>query len=86
MRASWSAPPPSARARLAARVGERAEVLVDSVTDGAALARSAGDAPEIDGVVRAAAGKRASLRAGDWAEIEITGHDTYDLTGRLITE
>ncbi len=35
--------------RLAARVGKRMRVLVDSVENGEAIARSEGDAPEIDG-------------------------------------
>src|SRR5262249_13222776 len=38
--------------RLAARVGTRVRVLVDEVVDGVALARSAAEAPQIDGVVR----------------------------------
>jgi ribosomal protein S12 methylthiotransferase len=68
--------------RLAARVGQRLRVLVDSVTDGVASARSAADAPQIDGVVRiGAAGK---LRAGAWADVEIVASDSYDLTGRLM--
>jgi ribosomal protein S12 methylthiotransferase len=68
--------------RLRARVGERVRVLVDEVTPDGALARSAAEAPQIDGVVRiAAAGK---LRAGDWAEVQIVGADAYDLTGRLV--
>jgi len=78
--------------RLAARVGRRARVLVDEVADGVATARSAAEAPQIDGVVRiaataAAANGRdqsaAALRAGQWAEVEIVGADTYDLAGRL---
>ena len=68
--------------RLRARVGERVRVLVDEVAADGALARSAAEAPQIDGVVRiAAAGK---LRAGDWAEVQIVGADAYDLTGRLV--
>jgi ribosomal protein S12 methylthiotransferase len=70
------------RARLAQRVGRRARVLVDTVEDGVALARSAAEAPQIDGVVRIpAAGK---LRAGDWAQVQIVAADDYDLTGRLV--
>ncbi|HEV3182765.1 MAG TPA: 30S ribosomal protein S12 methylthiotransferase RimO, partial [Steroidobacteraceae bacterium] len=87
--------------RLAARVGTRVRVLVDAVADGAATARSAAEAPQIDGVVRIAtrgkprAGEKnlarlrpgaknaARLRAGEWADVELTGADTYDLTGRL---
>ena len=67
--------------RLARRVGERARVLVDEVQDGRALARSAAEAPQIDGVVRIEHAGR--LRAGDWADVEIVATDAYDLTGRL---
>src|SRR5579872_2205992 len=52
-------------ARLARRVGTRMRVLVDSVSEEGAVARSEADAPEIDGVVRIAAA--GGLRAGDWA-------------------
>jgi ribosomal protein S12 methylthiotransferase len=84
--------------RLASRVGQQLRVLVDEVTaDGTAIARSAGEAPQIDGVVRVAAtaqvrghgrGERKPsplppLRAGEWADVEITAADTYDLTARL---
>jgi len=68
--------------RLRARVGERVRVLVDEVTPDGALARSAAEAPQIDGVVRIAAA--GNLRAGDWAEVQIVGADAYDLTGRLV--
>jgi len=37
---------------------------------------------EIDGVVRIA--KAGKLRAGDWAEVEITGADAYDLEARIL--
>jgi ribosomal protein S12 methylthiotransferase len=68
--------------RLAARVGERMRVLVDTVADGAAVARSEADAPEIDGVVRiAAAGK---TRGGEFADVEIVAASAYDLAGRLV--
>jgi ribosomal protein S12 methylthiotransferase len=68
--------------RLQARVGRRMRVLVDEVGEAGAVARSAADAPQIDGVVRISeAGK---LRAGDWAEVEIVAADAYDLTGRLV--
>ncbi|MGH8310323.1 MAG: 30S ribosomal protein S12 methylthiotransferase RimO, partial [Steroidobacteraceae bacterium] len=67
--------------RLAARVGLGMRVLVDSVEDGSAIARSAGDAPEIDGVVRIERAQR--LRAGDFADVEIVGSDAYDLRARL---
>ena len=68
-------------ARLARRIGTRMRVLVDSVGEQGAVARSEADAPEIDGVVRIAAAGR--LRPGDWADVEITASDTYDLSARL---
>ena len=78
--------------RLAARVGQRVRVLVDEVSENVALARSAAEAPQIDGIVRietAAGRKRAGemkfrgLRAGEFAAVEIVAADAYDLTGRL---
>jgi ribosomal protein S12 methylthiotransferase len=69
--------------RLASRVGRRMRVLVDSVEKNTAIARSEADAPEIDGVVRIAKGSK--LRVGDWAEVEITAADEYDLKARLVT-
>jgi ribosomal protein S12 methylthiotransferase len=68
-------------ARLARRVGQRLTVLVDRVSDGIALARTAGDAPEIDGVVRIPAS--SATRPGEFVEATITSADTYDLEGRL---
>ena len=68
-------------ARLARRVGQRLTVLVDRVSDGIALARTAGDAPEIDGVVRIPAS--GATRPGEFVEATITSADTYDLEGRL---
>jgi len=68
--------------RLQLRVGKRMRVLVDSVASGSAIARSEGDAPEIDGVVHLeSAGK---LKMGDWAEVEITSADDYDLHAKIV--
>jgi ribosomal protein S12 methylthiotransferase len=69
--------------RLAARVGRKLRVLVDSVEKNIAIARSEADAPEIDGVVRIP--KAGKLRAGDWADVEIVAAGEYDLEGRLIS-
>ncbi|TAK54643.1 MAG: 30S ribosomal protein S12 methylthiotransferase RimO [Gammaproteobacteria bacterium] len=68
--------------RLAARIGSRTRVLVDGVEDRLAIARSAAEAPEIDGVVRIA--DPGTLRPGDHAEVEITGADAYDLSARRL--
>jgi ribosomal protein S12 methylthiotransferase len=70
--------------RLADRVGTRMRVLVDEISGEVAIARSAADAPQIDGVVRIALPRGgARLRAGDWADVEIVSADAYDLAGRL---
>ena len=66
--------------RLAQRIGKRMRVLIDRVADGVAVARTPGDAPEIDGVVRISAS--AATRPGEFIEVEITGADTYDLEAR----
>jgi ribosomal protein S12 methylthiotransferase len=70
--------------RLAARVGREETVLVDSIEDGMAIARSRGDAPEIDGVVRVKRG--AKLAVGEFARVKITGADAYDLTATVVKE
>ncbi len=64
-------------ARLQARVGSEQTVLVDSVDEEGALARGAGDAPEIDGVVRVRNGH--DLRPGDFAAVRIVDADAHDL-------
>ncbi len=66
--------------RLATRIGRTLTVLVDEVQGATAIARSAADAPQIDGVVRIEGG--GALRAGEFAQVKITGADAYDLTGR----
>jgi ribosomal protein S12 methylthiotransferase len=68
--------------RLAARVGQRVRVLIDEVSENGALARSAAEAPQIDGVVRIEK-NIARLRAGEFTDVEIVAADAYDLTGRL---
>ncbi len=69
-------------ARLETRVGRRCRVLVDSVERGAAIARSAGEAPEIDGMVRVRGGGK--LPVGEFAEVEIIAAGTYDLEARPV--
>jgi len=68
------------RARLLARIGRRCRVLVDAIEGDTAIARSASDAPEIDGVVRIA--DASGLQVGRFAEVRITGAGTYDLEAR----
>jgi ribosomal protein S12 methylthiotransferase len=69
-------------ARLAHRVGSTMTVLVDGhAEDGTALARSAADAPEIDGTVHIAAGGK--LAVGSFARALITGAGDHDLAARI---
>ena len=70
------------RAKLRARVGRRITVLVDAVRpDGVAVARSAADAPEIDGKVFVRGGAR--LKPGEFAEVTVERADAFDLVARL---
>lgn len=74
-------------ARLARRVGTRERVLVDAIEGqgrgAAAIARSYADAPEIDGTVRIKGAGVGKLTVGQFADVEITAADTYDLAARL---
>jgi ribosomal protein S12 methylthiotransferase len=63
--------------RLAARIGREETVLVDAIEGNTAIARSRGDAPEIDGIVRVVRG--GHLVVGDFAKVRITAADAYDL-------
>jgi ribosomal protein S12 methylthiotransferase len=67
--------------RLEARIGRRIEVLVDEIDEDGAIARSQGDAPDIDGLVYITDGH--DLDVGDFAEITVTDCDVHDLYGTL---
>jgi ribosomal protein S12 methylthiotransferase len=58
-------------------VGSRQIVLVDEVRDDQVVARSAADAPEIDGQVFIDGAWE--LDPGDFVEVRITGSDEHDL-------
>jgi len=63
--------------KLRAKVGRTMTVLVDEVDEEGAVARSAADAPEIDGLVYI--DDDGALEVGDWVEVTITDSDTHDL-------
>ncbi len=67
--------------RLAGKVGRTMRVLVDRVEGAVAIARSSGDAPEIDGTVRIRGARKVAV--GDWADVLITKAGPYDLEARL---
>jgi ribosomal protein S12 methylthiotransferase len=69
-------------ARLAAKVGTEITVLVDSVDGSKAIARTQGDAPEIDGVVNVK--KAKALKPGEFARVKITAAGTYDLAAEPV--
>ncbi|MEM1351375.1 MAG: 30S ribosomal protein S12 methylthiotransferase RimO [Pseudomonadota bacterium] len=69
--------------KLAAKVGERLEVLVDEVDAEAATCRTKADAPEIDGNLFIDSGHE-SLKPGDLVTAEVEEAGDYDLWGRLL--
>ena len=64
-------------ARLKRKIGQTMTVLVDEVGKDGAIARSAADAPEIDGRVIIRQGSK--LKAGEFAEVKVTRADAHDL-------
>ncbi len=71
------------RERLQHRVGRRERVLVDESGPDGAIARSAAEAPEIDGIIHITDG--SALEAGQFAEVEITAANEHDLEARLLS-
>ena len=72
------------RRRLKCKIGKTLKVLVDALDQQGAVARSAADAPEIDGVVHITGGK--ALKPGDWATVKIERADAHDLWGRIVAK
>lgn len=63
-----------------ARLGEVAEVLVDSTTPTGAVGRTQGDAPDVDGVVHI----RGRAQTGEFAQVRIVAADRYDLVAETV--
>src|SRR5690606_41715682 len=59
------------------KIGQTITVLIDEVSPDGAIARSAADAPEIDGRVIIRQG--AKLKVGEFTRVKITKSDTHDL-------
>jgi ribosomal protein S12 methylthiotransferase len=68
-------------AKLQRRIGETMTVLVDSASADGAVARSASDAPEIDGTVLIADGQ--ALKPGQFVEVVVEAATEHDLHARL---
>ncbi|MCX7178435.1 MAG: radical SAM protein, partial [Proteobacteria bacterium] len=66
--------------RLEQKIGRTLQVLVDEVDEDGAVARSQGDAPDIDGLVYITDGHE--LEPGQFADVKITDCDVHDLYAR----
>ena len=72
--------------RLQQKIGRKMPVLIDRIDrdSDVAIARSASDAPEIDGTVRIAGVSSApGILVGSMVEVQITAAGEYDLEARL---
>jgi len=67
--------------KLAKKVGQTMTVLVDDVDEEGSVARSAADAPEIDGLVYI---NGEELDVGEFVTVKITGSDEHDLWGEVV--
>lgn len=67
--------------RLERKIGRRMTVLVDEIDEEGAIARSPGDAPDIDGLVYITDGQ--ALAVGQFAEVTVTDCDVHDLYATL---
>ncbi len=70
-------------AKLAAKVGQTMDVIVDLVEDDAATCRTKADAPEIDGNLFIDEGHEA-LQPGQIVTVEVDEASEYDLWGRIV--
>jgi ribosomal protein S12 methylthiotransferase len=70
--------------RLEEKIDREMIVLVDEVDDDGAVARSEGDAPDIDGLVHILDGQ--DLDVGDFVRVRITDCDVHDLYAELVIE
>jgi ribosomal protein S12 methylthiotransferase len=62
-------------------IGRRIQVLVDEIDEEGAIARSQGDAPDVDGLVYIADGHE--LEVGEFAEVDVVDCDVHDLHAQL---
>ncbi|MGD9639147.1 MAG: 30S ribosomal protein S12 methylthiotransferase RimO [Alphaproteobacteria bacterium] len=70
------------KAKLKSKLGTIIDVIVDSVDEDGAVARSFGDSPEIDGYVFVDDGQE--LSAGDIVKVKIEDYSEHDLFGNLV--
>lgn len=70
-------------AKLQRKIGRTIKVLVDSANGEGAIARSAADAPEIDGVVHIRNGQQ--LKPGQFVDVVVEAADEHDLHAALLS-
>ena len=68
--------------KLAQRVGQRLRILVDELTVGGAVARSAAEAPDIDGQVIVE--DYGDMRGGEFYTVQVTASAEHDLWARRV--
>ena len=69
-------------AKLTRKIGTTLKAQVDHVDADGAIARTAADAPDIDGVLRIHDGQK--LKPGQFVEVHVKATDEHDLTGCLV--
>ncbi len=67
--------------RLKRKIGKTMTVLIDEIDENGAIARSAADAPDIDGLVYVENGQQ--LKVGDFVAVRIVDSDTHDLWAEM---
>lgn len=72
------------KARLAKRIGQTMQVLIDEVDEEGAIGRTYADAPEIDGLVYL--NEEFNVKPGDIVNVEIKHSDEYDLWGEVVRQ
>ena len=72
------------RDKLQKRIGRQETVLIDVITDDVIAARSAAEAPEIDGQVLIQDIGQHQLQVGDFVDVKIIDADEHDVFAQLV--
>ncbi len=73
--------------KLQKKIGTVVPVIIDAITDEGIIARSSGEAPEVDGVIWIDLPEEEfDLEAGDFVDVEIRAADEHDLYASLIMD
>jgi len=76
--------------KLQAKIGQSMRVLIDSIDDKGIIARSAADAPDVDGLVfiesleESEVDQSAGLNPGDFIDVKIIDNSEHDLWAELL--